>query len=480
MSPDSTESTGSTAADPDTRDSTSPVDVSPPRGQGKGSGSDDGQSSVAAPVTRSHQIETICIVGLGYVGLPLACEFDRQGYDVVGYDVDPEKVATLESGVDPTGDVGDEVLVDGTATFTTEPAVVGDADLVILAVPTPIDDQNTPNLTYVEAAGETIGIHLQPGATVVLESTVYPGATREILIPALERTSGLTAGEDFGVGYSPERLVPGDPDHGLRDVVKIVSGLTAETRDELARVYKSIVDAGVHRAPTIETAETAKCVENVQRDLNIALVNELAIACSHLGIDSRAVLEAAGTKWNFHHYRPGLVGGHCIPVDPFYLIYESEQNGFSPELIQKGREVNEYVPKHVAELTIKALNSCRKVLSESRVLVCGLTYKPNVEDLRTSLIGDVIDGLTEYDIDVVGYDPHADAEAAAAKFGIQIQQERSCSGFDGLVIGTAHDEFSTVNFDAAADQMNDDPVLVDVDGTFENQATAAGFTYRRL
>ncbi len=275
-------------------------------------------------------------------------------------------------------------------------------------------------------------------------------------------------------------MVPGDDEHGLRNVVKIVSALTDETLAELTALYETVVEAGVHQAPTIETAEAAKCVENTQRDLNIALVNELAIACEHLGLETQAVLEAAGTKWNFHEYRPGLVGGHCIPVDPFYLIYESEQKGFSPELIQKAREVNEYIPTHVATLTIKALNESEKVLQHSRVLVLGLAYKPDVDDIRTSAIGGVITELQEYGIEVVGFDPHADDDAMREVFGIDVQEDLSVAGFDALLVGTPHSEFHGLNFGDLRYDMRSDPVVVDVDGTFEEPAVANGFQYKKL
>ena len=423
---------------------------------------------------------SVCVVGLGYVGLPLAAAFDAAGNSVTGFDIDPDTVDTLKSGVDPTGDVGDSAIAEGDIEYTTDSVDIAESEFVIVAVPTPVDDNEKPNLGIVEGAARTVGENMTEGTTVVLESTVYPGATREVFVPALEEASGMTAGEDFEVGYSPERMVPGDEEHGLRNVVKIVSGLDEETLEELATLYETVVDAGVHRAPTIEAAEAAKCVENTQRDLNIALVNELAVACDHLGLETEAVLEAAGTKWNFHDYRPGLVGGHCIPVDPFYLIYESEQNGFAPELIKTGREINEYVPKHVGEMTIKALNEAGKVLRDSRVLVLGLSYKPNVDDIRSSAIGGVIETLEEYGIEVVGFDPHADNEAITEVFGVETQRHLSVDGFDGLVVGTPHDEFLGINFKEAATQMADDPVLVDVDGTFEERASEHGVEYRRL
>ncbi|THE65140.1 nucleotide sugar dehydrogenase [Salinadaptatus halalkaliphilus] len=433
--------------------------------------------SVEDPITAQADI---CIVGLGYVGLPLAYEFDAAGHDVAGVDVDPDTIETLESGTDPTGDVGDTAIADSGLEFTTDPTVIEDATYVIVAVPTPVTDRERPNLELVENAGTTVGRHLQPGTTVVLESTVYPGGTRDVFVPAIEETATLTAGKDFGVGYSPERMVPGDDERGLRNVVKIVSALTDETLADLAALYETIVDAGVHRAPTMATAEAAKCVENTQRDVNIALVNELAMVCDHLGLDTQAVLEAAGTKWNFHDYRPGLVGGHCIPVDPFYLIDESEQRGFSPELIQQAREVNDSVPNHVAEMTIRALNEAGNVLQDSRILVLGLTYKPNVADIRTSKIGAVIDSLQEYGISVAGFDPHADNEEMAAEFGIDIQKELSTVDVDGLLVGTTHDEFHGLNFGDLAFDMSEPPVLVDVDGAFDEQATEHGFVYRRL
>jgi UDP-N-acetyl-D-galactosamine dehydrogenase len=430
--------------------------------------------------SKSPSTARICVVGLGYVGLPLAYEFDAAGHDVSGYDVDDERIRTLESGVDPTGDVGDRAVAESSIRFAADASAIVGADYVVVAVPTPVDDLEKPDLRLVERAGETIGEHLDPGTTVVLESTVYPGATREVFVPALERGAGSTAGKGFGVGYSPERMVPGDDEHGLRNVVKIVSALTDETRGDLAGLYGSIVDAGIHEATTIEAAETAKCVENIQRDLNIALMNELAVACDHLGIDTRAVLEAAGTKWNFHDYRPGLVGGHCIPVDPFYLIYETERNGFRPELIRTAREINEYVPKHVAEMTIRALNEAENVLQHSRVLVLGLAYKPNVGDIRTSAIEGVIESLREYGISVVGHDPHADADDLRDRFDVEVRREPSAEGVDGVVIGTPHNAFDRLDVGEVLSEMNDDPVVVDIDGEFEQRLTDHDCTYWRL
>lgn len=425
--------------------------------------------------------QRICVVGLGYVGLPVAVEFDQSGYVVDGLDVDAEKINSLSSGRDPTGDVGHNTVSACDVQFTTNPSVVANSDMVIIAVPTPIDDLKNPNLEFVESAGKLIGSHLTEKTTVVLESTVYPGATRDILGPAIEETSGFTAGDEFSLGYSPERLVPGDEEHSFSNVVKIVSGQDDETLSEVADLYESVVDAGVHRAPEIEVAEAAKCIENIQRDLNIALVNELAITCGNLGLDTHAVLDAASTKWNFHDYRPGLVGGHCIPVDPFYIIYESERNGFSPKLIEQSREVNEYMPEHVAEETLKGLNQCGKVLRDSTVLVLGLAYKPNVGDIRTSAVGGSIEKLETYGVDVVGYDPHADTEAAAEEFGIEVQEELDFEGVDGILLATPHDEFLEIDFEAVVPDLADQPLLIDVMGVFHpDMYDGSPIDYRRI
>jgi UDP-N-acetyl-D-galactosamine dehydrogenase len=424
---------------------------------------------------------TVCVVGLGYVGIPLSLGFDEEGLDVVGFDIDPDKVERLDSGVDVTGDHGDEAVAASDIEFTANEAHISQADYVIITVPTPVDDTKNPNLDFVKAAGRTVGEYLSEGATVVLESTVYPGVTRDVLGPEIAAASGLEMTEEFNLGYSPERLSPGDEGRGLRDVMKIVSGDTEETLDELAALYGMVVDAGIYRAPTIETAEAAKVTENVQRDVNIALVNELAIICDHIGIDSDEVLDAAGTKWNFHDYRPGLVGGHCIPVDPLYLAHGSERAGYSPDLILTGREVNEYMPKHAAELALRALNESGKVLKDCRLLVLGLSYKPNVGDIRTSEVGGVITELDTYGIDVEGHDPHATDEAIRDQFGIDTVDDPDFEGYDGVVLATPHEAYADLDVEAMAESLNDDPVLLDVMGTVEEErAQEAGLTYRTL
>jgi UDP-N-acetyl-D-galactosamine dehydrogenase len=316
----------------------------------------------------------------------------------------------------------------------------------------------------------------------VLESTVYPGATEQVLVPALERESGLTRGDDFHVGYSPERASPGDTGRGVRNVVKVVGADTEAVREDLAELYGSIVDAGIHRAPDTATAEASKVVENVQRDINIALVNELAIACSHMGLDTDAVLEAAGTKWNFHDgYSPGFVGGHCIPVDPFYLTYQSKRDGFSPKLVLQAREVNEYVPVHAARQTVKALNDSGRVLRDSELLVLGLSYKPNVGDIRSSEVDSLVEELRDFGVNCTGYDPHASTEECAAVFDMEVTDEVDFAEYDGVVVATAHDEFADLDLATMADELGPEPVVLDVGDVFDTErAESLGYHYREL
>jgi len=426
--------------------------------------------------------ETVCVVGLGYVGLPLAIEFDDAGKSVVGYDVDPDKVADLDAGIDPTGDVTDEGVASSDVTFTTAESRIWEADYVIVTVPTPVDSTENPDLQYVESAAETIGRHVSPGTTVVLESTVYPGATESVLAPALESESDLTVGEDVFVGYSPERASPGDTGRSVSDVVKVVGANTEAVREDLADLYGSIVDAGIHRAPDIETAEASKVIENVQRDMNIALVNELAIACDHMGLTTEDVLEASGTKWNFHdEYSPGFVGGHCIPVDPFYLTYQSKRDGFSPKLVLQAREINEYVPVHTARKAVKTINDAGRVLQDTRLLVLGLAYKPGVGDIRSSEVGSMIEKLDEFDIDCVGYDPHANPEESRDVFDIDVVESVDLAAYDGVVVATAHEEFTDYELGSMASALDDDPVMVDVADVFDaDEAAEHGFHYAQL
>jgi UDP-N-acetyl-D-galactosamine dehydrogenase len=431
---------------------------------------------------RNHHTrsERICVVGLGYVGLPLAVRFSERGHDVLGFDVDETHVETLENGVDTNGDLGDDTIADSDVTFTTDAPAFGHADYVFVTVPTPLDEDRRPDLQALVAAGETVGEAMEPGTTVVLESTVYPGATREAFVPALER-GGLACGDGFDVAYSPERASPGEAAHDLTDTIKVVGADRPEVREDVADLYETVVDVGVHEAPSIEVAEAAKVVENAQRDVNIALMNELAVAFDRLDVETSAVLEAAATKWNFHEYRPGLVGGHCIPVDPHYLIRKAEREGFTPELLQAGREVNESMPDHVADIVVRGLNDCGKVLRDSSVLVLGLSYKPNVGDVRTSKVREVGETLSEYGIDLAGYDPHVPTSTARETFGFEVLSDLSTEGFDAVLLATPHDEFLRLNLDVLAAQLADDPLLVDVDGALSaDEPTDHGFTYRQL
>jgi UDP-N-acetyl-D-glucosamine/UDP-N-acetyl-D-galactosamine dehydrogenase len=440
----------------------------------------DQPDGLAQSAEDSPREATVCVVGLGYVGLPLAVGFAQADYRVVGFDVDDSKVETLQNGVDTTGDLSDEAILDGDISYTTDSAAVRDADYVLVTVPTPVENER-PNLAFIESAAETVGAHLTRGTTVILESTVYPGVTREEFAPAIEDASGLEAGEDFYLAYSPERATPGDGDHSLDSVVKVVGGQDEAVLEDVATLYESVVDAGVHRAPSIEVAEACKVIENVQRDVNIALMNELSMALEEMGIDTHDVLEAAGTKWNFHDYQPGLVGGHCIPVDPYFFAHRAKRAGADPELILTSRSVNESMPDHISDLTIKALNDGHKTLCESRILVLGLSYKPNVGDIRSSKVANVIDRLQQFDVDVVGYDPHADNDAVTRAFGIDVQDSLSFAGFDGVLMATPHAEFDELDLGTMATALNDSPALIDIPGAFDaDDATDRGFNYRRI
>ncbi|WP_262177318.1 nucleotide sugar dehydrogenase [Haloarcula laminariae] len=452
----------------------------------------------------------LSIVGMGYVGLPLALAFDEAGHDVVGLDTDEEKTARFRDGEDPTDEVGSEAVDRSDIRFTTSTGEIEASDYYVITVPTPIDEEGRPDLSFVESAGKTVGESLTDGSTVVLESTVYPGATRERLVPVLEAASGLAVGEDFFVGYSPERIVPGNGDRGLSDIVKIVSGYDDTALERLCALYGDIVDAGLHRAQTMETAEAAKCLENTQRDVNIALMNEFAYGCQQLGlpIDAREVIEAAATKWNFHEYHPGSVGGHCIPVDPNYLIWKFEQHGFESELMRAARTVNGEFASQMVTATLDALTERTRIQDREReavntdggqvadgvgvetalqstdgtprLLVLGFAYKANTTDTRSPVLKDAIEQLRTA-VDVVGVDPHVPNERVRRDFDIPVQTELSASGFDGVLLATPHDQFTSLDLDALSSEMNDPPVLVDVTGTYgDEEAAEHGFIYRGL
>jgi len=410
---------------------------------------------------------TVCVVGLGYVGYPLANAFS-QHLRTIGYDINAEKIARINA------EPGNRVIA------TTDPALIHEADVVIIAVPTPVTKAKDPNISYVVSAAETIGRNLKDGAIVVLESTVYPGLTEEIMVPTLEEASGRTCGKDFFVGYSPERINPGDVDHTLDKITKIVAGMDAATAERLAALYGLVTN--VYVARDIRTAEAAKVIENVQRDINIALVNELSIIFRRMGLDTKAVLEAAGTKWNFHNYRPGLVGGHCIPVDPYYLVYKAEELGYHPQVILAGRAINDSMPRHVADIAIKELNRAGKVIRDSRVLIMGLTYKENVADTRESPVGEMVRELKEFDVDVWGYDPLLSPDEIG-RFGAKpVGSLRELEGpVDCIIVNSPHGVFAGLTLERVVSICNGKPIVVDVTGMLRrNDGVREGCVYRTL
>ena len=406
--------------------------------------------------------EVISIVGLGYVGWPLLKEFEKY-VKVIGFDVNQQKVDKL-------------VAETNGAELTTDATRLKEASIVIIAVPTPILQSKQPDLSYVVAACGIVGRNLREGAIVVLESTVYPGVTEDIMAPILEKESGLTLGIDFFMGYSPERVNPGDSKHTIDKITKIVSGMDEQTTKRLAAAYGLVTK--VYVAENIKTAEAAKVIENVQRDLNIALTNELSLIFHRLGIDTKAVLDAASTKWNFIRFTPGLVGGHCIPVDPFYLVYKAQEIGYHPQVILAGRSVNDTMPKHVAELTIKALNDAGKVINGSKVLIMGLTFKENVDDTRETPVKHIIKELKDFHCELYGYDPLLSKQDIES-FGIPSVDSISDEHFDAVIITVVHDAFKQISLDELRDSMNESPILVDVRGYFRN-AKEHGFLYHTL
>ncbi len=425
---------------------------------------------------------SIAVVGLGYVGLPLAVALSRC-FTVVGFDVATTRIQELKDGHDRTGEVNAAALKDCSITFTANPQDLANATIIIVAVPTPIDAHRNPDLTPVCSASRTVGKAMSKGAVVVYESTVFPGVTEDICVPILEKESGLRFGQDFTVGYSPERINPGDKVHTVDKIVKVVSGSTQETCDLLAEVYGSIVTAGIHKASSIKVAEAAKVIENTQRDLNIALMNELALIFDKLGIDTLDVLAAAGTKWNFLPFRPGLVGGHCIGVDPYYLTFKAEEVGYHPEVILAGRRINDNMGKYIAEKTVKMLIASGERVASARVGVLGFTFKENVPDLRNTRVVDIIAELNEYGVCSLVYDPMADAHEAHEEYGIALQPQSALQNLDALIVAVGHEAFQALSLhDLHAFFGNKKhKVLVDIKGLWTPaQAAEAGFTYWRL
>jgi len=409
---------------------------------------------------------TICIVGLGYVGLPLAEAFSSH-FKVIGFDTNIKLVKEL-------------ILHNNNQnlSITNSPQHIKQADFIMITVPTPVTKSKEPDLSHIESASKIVSQNMKAGCTVILESTVYPGVTEEVMRPILEE-SGLKCGQDFKIAYSPERINPGDEEHTIDKVIKIVSGMDKDTTELVAELYGRICPE-VFKAKDIKTAEAAKVIENIQRDLNIALVNELCLIFKRMGLTTKDVLDAAATKWNFHHYSPGLVGGHCIPVDPYYLVYKAKELGYHPQVILAGRAINDYMPRHVAEIAIKALNDVGKVIRGSKVLIMGLTYKENVADTRETPVKDIIKELKEYGVEILGYDPLLNN--IEDEFEIKsVKSLEEAPRIDAIILAVAHHEFEKVTLDKLKGIMNDNPILIDVRGFFDREeAERKGLYYNSL
>ncbi len=425
--------------------------------------------------------EKIAVVGLGYVGLPLAVQLSRH-FSVVGYDIQKKRIAELKQGHDKTREVPDSNLRKTAIEWSSNAADVTACRLIIVTVPTPIDESRIPDLSHIRKAAAAIGRRLSRGSCVVFESTVYPGVTEEICVPILESESGLKLGRDFTVGYSPERINPGDRTHTLENITKVISASDDETLDLLAGVYGKIVKAGIHRASSIQVAEAAKVIENTQRDLNIALMNELSIIFNRLGIDTSEVLETAGTKWNFLPFRPGLVGGHCIGVDPYYLTFKAEMAGYHPEMILAGRRINDGMGKYVAEKTIKMLISADKPVRKCRVALLGLTFKENIPDLRNTRVIDIVRELEDYGLEVLVHDPLANARDARKYYGIKLETLRNLRNVHAVIVAVAHNEYRKLGLKKIAGFCEDGvPLVIDIKGMFHpEEAKDMGIRYWRL
>ncbi len=408
-------------------------------------------------------------MGLGYVGLPLAIAFGKKT-DTIGFDISDAKIANYKQGIDLMGEVDEQDFRSAThITFTSNPADLKEADMLIVAVPTPINATHLPDLKHIVASSKTVGENLSPGSTVVYESTVYPGVTEDVCVPVLEEASGLKCGVDFKVGYSPERINPGDREHTLEKIVKVVAGQDQETLDRVAELYEMVVEAGVHRAESIKVAEAAKVIENTQRDLNIALMNELAIIFNRLDIDTQAVLEAAGTKWNFLPFRPGLVGGHCIGVDPYYLTYCAQQTGYRPEVILAGRRINDSMGAYIAQRTVKELIHAGVRVQGARVVIMGLTFKENCPDIRNTKVIDIVAELNDYGIKPLVHDPVADPAEAEEVYGIKLLRDLPAST-DCAIAAVAHEEYRDMGAGAVRDMLVPDKgIVIDVKGMFSRK-----------
>lgn len=429
--------------------------------------------------------EAISLVGLGYVGMPIAVEFAKRGVKVIGYDLNAAKIETYKAGVDPTHEVGDEAIRETSVEFTSDEEDLRRAKFHIVAVPTPVNDDHTPDLSPVEGASKILGRNLTKGSIVVFESTVYPGVTEDVCVPVLERESGLKCGVDFKIGYSPERINPGDKVHRLNTITKIVSGMDEETLDNVAKVYEIVVDAGVHRAESIKVAEAAKVIENSQRDINIAFMNELSIIFNKMGIDTLSVLKAAGTKWNFLNFRPGLVGGHCIGIDPYYLTYKAEMMGYHSQIILSGRKINDDMGKYAAEQVVKKLIAADLPVRKAKVGILGLTFKENCPDTRNSKVVDIIKELNEYGIEPLVVDPVADADEARRLYGITLGSVSDVKDCDAVILAVAHEKFANMTMEQIDSMFkeidNGKKVIADIKGILNRRDyEMAGYSYWRL
>lgn len=428
--------------------------------------------------------EKIALVGLGYVGMPIAVEFSKH-VKVIGFDINKEKVELYQKGIDPTKEVGDEEIQQSSVEWTSDETRLQEAKFIIVAVPTPVNADTTPDLTPVESSSQIVGRNLTKGSIVVYESTVYPGVTEETCIPILEKESGLVCGIDFKVGYSPERINPGDKVHRLTTIKKIVSGMDEESLDEIAHVYEIVVAAGVHRAETIKVAEAAKVIENSQRDINIAFMNELSMIFNRLGIDTQDVLRAASTKWNFLNFKPGLVGGHCIGIDPYYITYRADQFGYHSKIILAGRRVNDNMGKYIADETIKLMIDAEINVKKARVGILGITFKEDCPDARNSKVDDVIKEFNTYGIEPIIYDPVADQADAERFYQIKLHPFEDLKELDCVVIAVAHKEFMHISNEQINAMFKDIPmyqkIIVDIKGIKNRkEMLALGYKYWRL
>lgn len=427
--------------------------------------------------------EHLALVGLGYVGMPIAYAFSKK-IPTIGYDLNEEKINQYRNGYDPTAEIGNEKIAECDIQFTADSADLDKAKFFIIAVPTPVNQDHTPDLRPVIGASHTVGKHLAKGSVVVYESTVYPGVTEDICVPILEAESGLRCGTDFKVGYSPERINPGDKEHRLENIVKIVSGCDDEALDQIAKTYELVIDAGVYRAPSIKVAEAAKVIENSQRDINIAFMNELSIIFNRMGIDTLEVLRAAGTKWNFLNFTPGLVGGHCIGVDPYYLTYQAEKMGYHSQIILAGRQINDDMGAYVAQNLIKHLAKQAVPLSEARVAILGFAFKENCPDARNSKVNDIYSELKEFGIEPIVYDPVVDENDVRVIYGIDLAVEDELKELDAVIIATPHREFADFNvdfFDKLFRKENSSNIVFDLKGLYDRAPfESRGYDYWRL